>query len=77
MAPEGAHTNVGVKTANVCVSMSGEDDPLFHCGFFFKLMTCAWSQSLSACPLIRTGGGGEGRGEGGGGVVIERQTANA
>ena len=44
---------------SVCVSMSGgEDDPLFHCGFFFKLLTCARSQSLSACPLIRRDGGG-------------------
>lgn len=42
---------------SVCVFLSGDDDPLFHCGFFFKLLTCAWSQSLSACPLIRREGG--------------------
>lgn len=40
----------------VCVSVSGEDDPLFHCGFFFfhfffffKFVTCA-PELEPVCP---------------------------
>lgn len=57
---------------SLCVSLSREDDPLFHRGFFFKLLTCARSQSLSACPLIGRGGGGGG-GRAGGSVVVGGQ----
>lgn len=39
----------------VCVSVSGEDDPLFHCGFFFFFFeVCDLCSGAGACLPVHS-----------------------